>query len=549
MAGGPSLACAARVAVPLVLAALTFAVALAPMPADAAKRPPGAIKPVAVKKAGKFTCAKVKSGWVPGEKLRGKLFLPHSEAAKNLRKAAKKAERKGNAKKAKKLARKAKRAKSLARKGKKACNVSPLRFNIRGAKALALRGKPQDQTRSLRRAEGDDEEGDTNLAAIDAGGTPTDAAVSGSAEIERMMVGPDGTTYLLVAGAGVNLDDTNETSGLCIFARVQADTGVPSCVDESLTRLFWSNRSPDFQAAVQFDASGAVYYRGIAGNHDVFRRAAPGSPPADAVPGYRTVLNNLVLPDGRVVFSAQRLADGQWGIYAMTASGSPASIVEVLPRQANWLYRFPDGQVYFGGWRPELFGVRRYDPATGTLDPKFWLAGTVNDIKPETHHDADEICEDPARSYDFCGNGGATVDDMLTMPNGKAYGLPDAPWGKVLTEYYPEVRFPETGLNALSAMRAVSEGRIAIVGTHKATNQKGMGLFNTATETTAPVNGVPSWLNIRNLTFAPGSNELLFTGFRPSDGVSFVGRVNLSTLQATLEPTGSTVWADLQALG
>ena len=73
----------------------------------------------------------------------------------------------------------------------------------------------------------------TALEAVEADGQVKPAIVSGSANVSQFIVAPNGKLYVLFT-AGVNLDDTT-LPGTCLLAEVDPSTGVPTCVDDTLS--------------------------------------------------------------------------------------------------------------------------------------------------------------------------------------------------------------------------------------------------------------------------------------------------------------------------
>ena len=102
------------------------------------------------------------------------------------------------------------------------------------------------------------------------------AIVSGSANVSQFIVAPNGKLYVLFTDR-VNLDDTT-LPGTCLLAEVDPSTGVPSCVDDTLSYIAWpaphSGRSP----ALQLDGAGALYYAGrTSDGHAVLRKYLDGT--------------------------------------------------------------------------------------------------------------------------------------------------------------------------------------------------------------------------------------------------------------------------------
>lgn len=102
---------------------------------------------------------------------------------------------------------------------------------------------------------------ESNLVVINEDGTTETAAVNGSAKIANTLTSPDGSVYVLYDRAA-NLDDNGTET--CLLARIDIDTGLPTCVDPSIQQFFWDeNFRPSYNDPIQFDDAGNVYYSAI----------------------------------------------------------------------------------------------------------------------------------------------------------------------------------------------------------------------------------------------------------------------------------------------
>lgn len=100
----------------------------------------------------------------------------------------------------------------------------------------------------------------SNLVVINEDGTIETAAVNGSAKIANTLTSPDGSVYVLYDRA-VNLDDNGTET--CLLARIDTDTGLPTCVDPAIQQFFWDRNKPSYNDPIQFDNDGNVYYSSI----------------------------------------------------------------------------------------------------------------------------------------------------------------------------------------------------------------------------------------------------------------------------------------------
>ncbi len=150
----------------------------------------------------------------------------------------------------------------------------------------------------------------------------------------------------------MNLDDTT-LPGTCRLAEVDASTGVPTCVDNTLSWITWpqphSGRSP----AIQFDGAGAVYYAGYTSDgHNVLRKYVDGTV-TDLVNQNISLSDFLLLSDGGVLLSGRTNSTGATWLRYLSPTGSLQGLAGF---QSNFLRLFPDGNVYTGLSGPELWG-------------------------------------------------------------------------------------------------------------------------------------------------------------------------------------------------
>ncbi len=138
-----------------------------------------------------------------------------------------------------------------------------LAYDFSGAVAVGVAANSVARA-SLQVAEGRrgiQEVDSSNLVVINEDGTTETAAVNGSAKIAHTLTSPDGSVYVLYDRAA-NLDDNGTET--CLLARVDTDTGLPTCVDPNIQQFFWdTNFRPSFNDPIQFDDAGNVYYSAI----------------------------------------------------------------------------------------------------------------------------------------------------------------------------------------------------------------------------------------------------------------------------------------------
>lgn len=103
----------------------------------------------------------------------------------------------------------------------------------------------------------------SNLLAVDASGNATDALSSGSAVIANFYSAPSGHLYVLFNTTTPLVDGGTP----CLLAEIALDTGVPSCIDDSLNSVNFSNMFGGQSAKpIQLDQSGNIFYQGYLSN-------------------------------------------------------------------------------------------------------------------------------------------------------------------------------------------------------------------------------------------------------------------------------------------
>ena len=167
--------------------------------------------------------------------------------------------------------------------------ATPLRFDFSDAAALALpqpgavamaSATPQTTLSSMAAltasaAPESTSGGSSNLAAVTASGTLEPVVTSGSANVAQFFIAPDQTVYVVFTRP-INLSDTTSWEGpRCLLAQVDRATGVPSCVDGTLSSISWPYPGSGGNPPIQFDAAGAVYY---SGRTMIGRNRAPEAP-------------------------------------------------------------------------------------------------------------------------------------------------------------------------------------------------------------------------------------------------------------------------------
>ena len=542
----------------------------------AAGPPKGALSlpPSQIKSAGGATCGDLSGSgaWVPGSILPGGYFLPFSSLSANfglkahqlkLREAkvkAKAADARG-----KKAAALRARAKDLANEQRKAlkqsekygrrsghqiarCNAayppdspsspssqSPsqtqaLRFDLKGASGLALRSSQNSS-------------GPSNLDVL-AGGTVRDAVVEGSVTISEFLIAHGGKTYVLFPYPTRLEPEVPES--ICLLARVDPGTGLPECIDSTLSYVN-SNTYGSNNPAVQFDDSGAIYYTGSTNSGKTVLRKYSNGTTTDLINDNISIQDFLVMPGGGVIISGSTQSTGVSWTRFISPNGS---LKTLRPTASRFLRLFPDGNAYMGLWGNDDVGVRRFMNSSSEMDPKYWI-GNTNDGR-QTHHTVEEYCDyyngDYAARSGFCGSLGITIADSFATSDGKFFALAGYQGdGLTLTQYFPEPAFPDTGIRHIAVGEAAGDDLVL-----SGTDSSGRNLttrYDTNTDDVTQLVGTDTELEIYHLSYLSTGNKVLFDGLRFSDNRYVLGEIDLNTNQVTYSTSSAQKWEDVQAFG
>jgi hypothetical protein len=560
-----------RARISFVLVAL-IAVAVPAVAAASAPVPVGAKRLSAdkVRRVGHVACGRFTSStqWVPGTVLKHGYFISHDAQARNYGKLA----RKASGKKRVRLAAIAKRYRTLAKDQRHRCYfpaslpprvtppaappaappvappvapATPLRFDASSAVGLALSdsagsalGASSMMAMPATPATG------SNLVAIDGAGRTHDAVDSGSAAIQRFLIAPNDRVYV-VFSSPVNLDNTSPLAPWnpgtrCLIAVVDPASGAPTCVDSQLSFINWSNGN---NPAIQFDASGAIYYTGgTTSGTTVLRRYLNGVA-TDLINDNVYINDFLVRPDGSVFISGNTTSTGSNWVRRITPSGALQSIRSTT---STFLRAFPDGNIYMGLWSGTDLGIRRYLTATNTLDPKFWIANGTSDSE---YFAASDYCTGAQASLlsAFCGTYGAGIKGTYLTDNGKVFAIAGYSANGVLMQYFPDVEVPTTIVKNVSV--AQTAGNNLILAGRNDQDQNVLTRYNTSTGEETQLIGPDNEIEIYHLNYVARSNKVLFDGLRFADNKYVLGQVDLSTNEVAVSPTTYGKWSDFQTFG
>jgi hypothetical protein len=364
-----------------------------------------------------------------------------------------------------------------------------------------------------------------SLQVVEPDGQVRPAIVSGSAAVNKFIVGPNGKVYVYFTSP-VNLDDTTQ-SGTCLLAEVDPSTGVPTCVDNTLSWISWPQPHSGNNPAIQFDQAGAVYYSGTrSGNQTVLRKYFNGTV-TDLIPADNIDLNDfLALNDGGVLLTGSTNSTGARWLRYVSPSGSVKGLAS---ETSNFLRLFPDGNAYAGLLRSSQWTVSRFLNGTRQLDSSPWISNSGGSVLPVPSFATESFCSGDLLTirYAFCGWSGAMIQDSFTTSDGKVFAISGSTGqGGMLMQYYPSVGVGTTAVQKVYSAQSV--GNELVLSGLNSTGQNITNLYDTSTGLEAPIFDATNEMEIYHLTYVPETHKMLFDGLRFSDNKYVFGEIDFS---------------------
>ena len=418
--------------------------------------------------------------------------------------------------------------------------TTTLRFNLAGSAGLALAGDDSSARLSKLDVNAPVQSplvAKSNLLRVDSAGRLSSAVSVGVADIARFMIAPNEKVYVLF-NTRTDLDnpDGNYIEDGCLLAEIDPDTGVPTCVDNTLSSINWPSESETSNnPPVQFDNLGRIYYSGSTSTGlAVLRRFDAGSV-KDFINDNVNLYDFLVQPDGSVFITGQTSNTGTAWTRKITVAGG---LQTVLGGSSQFLRTFPDGNVYLGDWSVG-YGVGRYLTATSQLEPKYWISGATGQPNTEWYHDASDFCEgaDMQLNYGFCGNFGASIRGTHTTTSKNVYAVAGRSGNSALMQYYPTVAKPVTQVQNATIMQGVITN-LLLTGTNS-DGKNVLTILDTSNNQEQLLIGPNNEIEIYHLNYVADGNKVMFDGLRFSDNRYVIGQVNLSTGTVSITPTGT----------
>jgi hypothetical protein len=420
---------------------------------------------------------------------------------------------------------------AYARSGNIPAVSNSLVFNTSSAVGVALASSTQLLT-GMRNALGSS----SNLLVTDSAGNVSNGFLSGSARISRIMISPSGDLFV-VFQTPVAL---NSGATPCLLAKVTKSSGIPSCIDNSLTSISWVMSTND--KPIQFDAAGGIYYSGNGtGGKSVLRMWKDGIT-TDLINDNIRISRFIAVPTGGVIVSGTTdSTNAQWTRKINTNGG----IRTLETTTATSFNTYADGNIYYGVWGPSDFGIKRYIVATDSLDPQYWISGDVNGVNRSTTFDVALICSGNDRSVNarFCESYGTWSKSSHSPIGGKTFIIAGST-DSILTQVFPTLASPQITIKKISLAMTLGGG-IVVTGLNSS-NQNSLIYFNSDSGNETTLLPGTNEIEIYHMAYNPATNKVMFDGLRFADNRYVFGQVDLGTNEVNIFTTLSAKWEDFQ---
>ncbi|MEI6623833.1 MAG: hypothetical protein WCP28_18220 [Actinomycetes bacterium] len=393
--------------------------------------------------------------------------------------------------------------------------VPDLRFNFSNAAAIAV-----GRTGRVRA----DAAAASNLTVIEPSGMVRAAVSSGSAEISKVFVAPDGAVFLVFAES-----QPYGSFNYCILYRVAKGETKPTCIDPGV--YFFPPLSQSDQPMIQFDAQSRAYYLASPHGQAIIRRNDRGS--AVSLTNDQTYVSNfLTLGDGNVIASGTTSPTGSRWTRLLRPSGQ---IEPIAGQTSNFIRQYPDGNVYLGMSTSGASGVWRYLTGSSTLDPSMWIGPAS--ATPPAHFTEADLCPGT-----YCQS--ANISGSLVTADQKVFVIGSGTGTGVLAQYYPIVSPVSTLVK--DARTGLAVGNDLILAGLNLSGQHIIARHNTTTASEVSILG-PNQVEVYH--FAKGSgNTVVFDGLRFSDGQYVLGAIDISSNQVSIIAATGQGWVQVQSM-
>lgn len=331
----------------------------------------------------------------------------------------------------------------------------------------------------------------------------------------------------------------------CVFAEVNLDTGIPTCVDPELTNVTMglgmtyglvSNGNPP----IQFDDAGNVYYSGMASSNgssptpSFTLRKNVGGVISKIVNDNITVRDFLVQGDGTVLITGLTMSSQLGWLRKISPGGAITNLSS--NNQSTFLRKFVDGNSYYGiapVGPSASAGVYRYVAATGKVDDVPWMAGGSSWYTPvPTQNDLSTIClppTGPTTTMDmFCSYSGGYIKSAFNIGKDKTLAVTGSPMpgqGTSLVQYYPTVVREATLVTNVSIAYQVGT-KLVLTGLD-ATGKNIVTVFDPSTHQETVIFDGSNEVEIYSIGYVGTTGKVMFNGLSFATGQVVVGEITI----------------------
>jgi hypothetical protein len=371
-------------------------------------------------------------------------------------------------------------------------------------------------------------DGSSGFYKIESDGAQSDPLVNGDVAVSNFYIAPNDFVYAVLSTKQALVTGGNP----CLLVKIDTSSGIPSCIDDSLSQIKWPNEQPGVNLdgilppPIQFDSSGRIYYLGTnqSGN-TVLRRVTNGTP-VDLINQNIEVNSFYVTPSADVIHCGRTNSNSSEWIRKLSSAGQLSTIK--AKGTCMFMQKFSDGNLWIGSWNGTL-GVIRYSLAQNKLltspfgnSGSSWGLGTP-DIDIQKYREEFSINDS---NQGFYGYSGAMLADSFTFPSTRqSWVLAGWPGTTDLVRYTPSLMIAETSLSSYTMGRRVLNTLILTGIDRNEVNR--LILYDTQSGNETVIFDGSNEIEIYDMVFVAGTNKLMFSGLRFSDNTYVVGEVSL----------------------
>lgn len=403
-------------------------------------------------------------------------------------------------------------------------------FQVSGAVALALStASGSCGTNSTGQA------GCAVAVAADGSNPSLFAAGSATPSVRDFHSAPNGKFYVVFSSMTILVSGGR----YCVFAEVNLDTGIPTCVDEEMSSVsmgmgYSFGSSANGNPTIQFDDAGNVYYSGQAnsGSFGFTLRKKVGSTVSTLVNDNITVRDFLVLGDGSILLSGSTTSTQSWWIRKLSPSGAITTLVNGA--QANFLRKFADGNIYYGVMATgpgTSSAVYRYLVTDGKVDDMAWIATAWSGAAIASRNDVSVVCQQHVGNTTvwstFCQLSGAHVKNSFNLGNTTTIAIAGGVGmqSTTLMQYYPTVqKEPTVVQNITLAYQAGS--KIVLAGLDAAAKNI-ITVVDPTTHQEVVIFDGSNEVEVYSIGFVPSTGKVMFNGLSFATGKIIVGDITI----------------------